>query len=286
MQDLPPAIPFGRKVLLHTIYLDSMIYPLSGVGALLFYFMAVMYILFNASPVLPEKMHIFWAIWVPLLILKFLTTSKAYPYVAIFTVWRSQQAWFAYSWTILKAALVAIRGYAFPSFQTGWFNTGAKGNQIQWQKFYPLWLVACMLLCMVYRVVAVLMPFVPKLWLVWASGPAEHPLPWETMSSLVFGFAVVYLLKDWAWESLPQASGESVEHGSHQDNVGSLHALQGESEFNDLLRQVGDNFRAGRVRHLSRLLQLTTVVLLAAVMCYIWSKACSRGPEGGECFTS
>merc|ERR1739848_690621 len=103
-------------------------------------------------------MQIFLAIWVPVLILKFLTTSKAYPYVAIFAVWRSQQAWFAYSWTILKAALVAIRNYAFPSFQTGWFNTGAKGNRIQWQKFYPLLLVASMLLCMVYRVVAMLVP--------------------------------------------------------------------------------------------------------------------------------
>jgi hypothetical protein len=287
MKDCPPAIPFGRRVLLHTIYLDSMIYPLSSIGALLFYIMAALYILFNASPVLPDNMPTFLAIWVPLLILKFLTTSKAYPYVAIFTVWRSQQAWFAYSWTILKAALVAIRGYAFPSFQTGWFNTGAKRNRIQWQKFYPLLLVASMLLCMAYRILAILVPFMPKLWLVWTSGPAEHPLAWETVSSLVFGFAVVYLLKDWAWESLPRASSDaSVEHSSHKGDTGSLQMLQSDCEFDDLLQQVEDNFRTGRVRYSSRFLQLTTVVLFAAVVCYLWSIACAGGPEGGECFSS
>merc|ERR550532_487753 len=126
-----PRSYFNRRLLIHCFYLENMIYPLSSLGALLFWAMALMYLVLNASPVHPQLMPIFVLLWLPLLFLKFICTMKAYPYVAVFTIWRSQQAWFAYSLAILRATSRAILGFVFPCFKTGWFNTGSKRKRTQ-----------------------------------------------------------------------------------------------------------------------------------------------------------
>jgi len=287
MLTAPPKLSFLRLFLLHTVYFDSMVYPLSSLGALCFWLMSSLYLVFNASPIMPECMRTFLIMWLPLLMLKFFCTMKAYPHVSVFTLWRAQQAWFAYSLAIVKATLDALKGYAFPRLQNGWFNTGAKRKGIRASKYYPASLVICTLGFMCYRTLATVFTVVPTYWSRSLTATLKPPRLWETMSSQIFGICVLYLLKDWAWESLPGDEVLKIEHDSSQleeQNVSDKGKACATYDFEQLLQRMDNNFRTGRLRYPSRLLQVLTLVACGALVNYIWSSDCTHGPTGVECY--
>merc|ERR1711879_958152 len=97
--------------------------------------------------------------------------------------------------------------------------------------------------------------------------PYHSARPSETIASLVFGTAILYMLKDWAYYSLSRQAinTQDPEQGSSCE------------AFEELLKKADENFQEGRQRYPSRMLQFTGVILMGAIACYTWSVSCSKG---------
>jgi cellulose synthase/poly-beta-1,6-N-acetylglucosamine synthase-like glycosyltransferase len=260
---LAPRLGVWREFFVHFLYFDSLIYPISSLGALLYVATAILYLLRDEAPVKPKDLPTFMLLWLPLFLARTVCAISAYPFVSMFSIWRAQQAWFGYSLCILKAAYDACKEYVFPCLRKGWFNTGARGRKFPWQQCYLIVLAFAILAAIVYRLVAVV------LYLKWALTGAghgtaheQHHRAWNALCSCSIAIGLLCHLKDWVLQAVFSLSGVSV-----QDVAGPKSPLR---DFEELSRATEEHYREGRRRYKSRIMQLAVAVLVGALMCFAW----------------
>ena len=115
-----PKLSFGRWLVMHVFYIDTMICPVYSIGALFHVITSTMYLVTAQAPIAPDEVWKLVAYWLPLMVIKAAVTTQtaratnpstlnsgpppmmlvqvscqitALPHVQLAVQWNAQQAW-------------------------------------------------------------------------------------------------------------------------------------------------------------------------------------------------
>tara|TARA_B100000795_G_scaffold29464_1_gene19464 strand:- start:385 stop:900 length:516 start_codon:yes stop_codon:yes gene_type:complete len=71
-----PKLSFGRWLVMHVFYIDTMIYPVYSIGALFHVITSTMYLVTAQAPIAPDEIWKLIAYWLPLMLIKAAVTTQ------------------------------------------------------------------------------------------------------------------------------------------------------------------------------------------------------------------
>jgi len=181
--------PLWKRLAMHILYLDSMIYPFYALGYILHVVVCLLYLSNVQAPMAPSNPFSVLFVWLPLYVLKVWTQTLAFRNCSLESQVHAQKAWAGYSLSTLVSIIRAFQG-------VGWFNTGSskKNDYRFWLQYGNLVIFFVIIATMTARVV------------VFISGSNSTCLsPWMTIGALFYGAMMIYFVKDWALEPVRRA---------------------------------------------------------------------------------
>lgn len=151
-------------------WLDSTLYPLLGVAAYMYIFVALYYMFSGEAPIAPRSLASLASAFVVYYVVRYIAFYSAFYDVASVDILRSQETWFSYN---ICHALGMYQAFNI-SAKMGWVaNTGQRARR-NWMEWVNIFLVLLVGTGIVFRFVAFLT----------LDGGCE---PWQSLGSILFG---------------------------------------------------------------------------------------------------
>mmetsp|Transcript_20679 Transcript_20679/g.52345 ORF Transcript_20679/g.52345 Transcript_20679/m.52345 type:complete len:685 (-) Transcript_20679:26-2080(-) len=137
--------PFVRML----FYVDSTFYPFVNVSAMLYVWVALVYLVTGQSPINPDNSYDIIYTFLLFYIIKFGMYFLGFRRVPMLDVWRNQQVYWSYSFVQFMSIVQGI-WERLAGGGGGWFNTGA-GIRTVWLEWYPITIFILLVAAIIYR---------------------------------------------------------------------------------------------------------------------------------------
>eukprot|EP00172_Hildenbrandia_rubra_P003699 Plantae.Rhodophyta-Hildenbrandia_rubra.ctg6220.p1 GENE.Plantae.Rhodophyta-Hildenbrandia_rubra.ctg6220~~Plantae.Rhodophyta-Hildenbrandia_rubra.ctg6220.p1 ORF type:complete len:710 (+),score=116.14 Plantae.Rhodophyta-Hildenbrandia_rubra.ctg6220:235-2130(+) len=154
-------------------WLDSTLYPLLGIAAYMYVFVAIYYLYTAQAPISPRSLVSLAGAFVTYYSIRYVAFYTAFWDVSYLDIFRGQETWFSYN----IAHVVGMYDAFSKNAKLGWVaNTGQRERR-NWMEWFNITMLAMVLIGMVFRLIAFLA----------IDGGCQ---PWQSFGALFFGYYI------------------------------------------------------------------------------------------------
>lgn len=186
-------------------WLDSTLYPLLGVAAFLYIFVALYYLITAYPPIDPRNLRDLASAFITYYMIRYVAFFAAYSDVAPIDILRGQETWFGYNICHVIGMWDALMGA-----KMSWVaNTGQRSRRV-WMEWVNIVIVGLMVLGMIYRMVR---------FLYFEGGGGCDP--WQSFGACCFGIYIAGHM----WPMAAVSLNERINPSADDDRIGTPYEI-------------------------------------------------------------